>query len=182
MTIHPMLTGAHSILYSQKPDEDRAFLRDVLGLPHVDAGDGWLIFGLPPAELAVHPTEEYDRQELYFMCTDRPSSPPWAKRASPATQSKARPGATSPTSPCPAEASLASTSPATPGRRRGKGVSDQSSVYSSWFIVYSQKRKTLFYYKLRTIHYKLTTYPCPLFPVYWWLERILYPLLIMYGI
>ena len=70
MTIHPMLTGAHSILYSQKPDEDRAFLRDVLGLPHVDAGDGWLIFGLPPAELAVHPTEEYDRQDLYFMCTD----------------------------------------------------------------------------------------------------------------
>jgi hypothetical protein len=50
MTIHPMLTGAHAILYSQKPDEDRAFLRDVLGLPHVDAGEGWLIFSLPPAE------------------------------------------------------------------------------------------------------------------------------------
>jgi catechol 2,3-dioxygenase-like lactoylglutathione lyase family enzyme len=70
MTIQPMLTGAHVILYSQNPDEDRAFLRDVLGLPHVDAGDGWLIFSLPPAELAVHPAEENDRHEFYFMCSD----------------------------------------------------------------------------------------------------------------
>jgi hypothetical protein len=70
MTIHPMLTGAHSIIYSQKPDADRAFLRDVLGLAHVDVGEGWLIFSLPPAELAVHPSEENGRQELYFMCTD----------------------------------------------------------------------------------------------------------------
>jgi hypothetical protein len=49
-----MLTGAHSIIYSRNADADRAFLRDVLGLPNVDAGDGWLIFGLPPAEVAVH--------------------------------------------------------------------------------------------------------------------------------
>ncbi len=70
MTIRQMLTGAHSIIYSTKPDQDRAFLRDVLGLPHVDVGDGWLIFSLPPAELAVHPPEENNRHELYLMCTD----------------------------------------------------------------------------------------------------------------
>ena len=70
MTIHSMITGAHAILYSQKPDEDRAFLRDVLGLSHVDAGDGWLIFSLPPAELAVHPAEENDRHEIYLMVID----------------------------------------------------------------------------------------------------------------
>jgi catechol 2,3-dioxygenase-like lactoylglutathione lyase family enzyme len=70
MTIHSIINGAHAIIYSQKPDEDRAFLRDILGLPHVDAGDGWLILSLPPAELAVHPAEENDRHELYFMCAD----------------------------------------------------------------------------------------------------------------
>ena len=70
MTNQPIITGAHAIIYSQKPDEDRAFLRDVLGLPHVDAGDGWLIFSLPPAELAVHPAEENDRHEFFFICTD----------------------------------------------------------------------------------------------------------------
>jgi catechol 2,3-dioxygenase-like lactoylglutathione lyase family enzyme len=70
MTINQMIIGAHAIIYSQKPDEDRAFLRDILGLPHVDAGDGWLIFSLPPAELAVHPSAENNQHELYFMCTD----------------------------------------------------------------------------------------------------------------
>jgi hypothetical protein len=50
MTINSMLTGAHAILYSQNLAEDRAFLRDVLGLPHVDAGDGWLILSLPPSK------------------------------------------------------------------------------------------------------------------------------------
>src|SRR5215468_7291678 len=53
-----MITGAHSIVYSRSPEKDRAFLRDVIGLPHVDAGEGWLIFGLPPAEVAVHPHDE----------------------------------------------------------------------------------------------------------------------------
>ncbi|TMH40871.1 MAG: extradiol dioxygenase, partial [Betaproteobacteria bacterium] len=52
-----MLIGAHAIIYSTKPDADRAFLRDVFKLPHVDAGKGWLIFSVPPAELAVHPAE-----------------------------------------------------------------------------------------------------------------------------
>ena len=65
-----MISGAHTILYSTNPDADRAFLRDVLGLPHVDVGHGWLIFGLPPAEIAVHPAEANGRQEVYFMVDD----------------------------------------------------------------------------------------------------------------
>ncbi len=65
-----MITGAHAIISSTDAEADRAFLRDVLGLPHVDAGDGWLIFRLPPAELAVHPADENDRHELYLMTDD----------------------------------------------------------------------------------------------------------------
>ena len=65
-----MIIGAHSIIYSKSPGADRAFLRDVLGLPSVDAGEGWLIFGLPPAEVAVHPSDENDVHELYLMCDD----------------------------------------------------------------------------------------------------------------
>src|SRR5712692_1668168 len=65
-----MIIGAHSILYSKKPDADRAFLRDVLKLPNVDIGGGWLIFGLPPAEVAVHPSDENDVHEFYLMCDD----------------------------------------------------------------------------------------------------------------
>ena len=65
-----MITGAHSIIYSTHPEADRAFLRDVLQLTHVDVGDGWLIFGLPPAEVAVHPSQKNDGHEFYFMCDD----------------------------------------------------------------------------------------------------------------
>jgi hypothetical protein len=65
-----MLIGAHAIIYSTNAEADRAFLRDMLGLPHVDAGGGWLIFGLPPAEIAVHPSEGEATHELYFMCAD----------------------------------------------------------------------------------------------------------------
>ena len=65
-----MLTGAHSIIYSQNPDADRAFLRDVLKLSNVDVGGGWLIFALPPAEVAVHPSEKNGVHELYLMCDD----------------------------------------------------------------------------------------------------------------
>src|SRR5262245_66215141 len=65
-----MLTGAHSIIYSKKPEADRAFFRDVLKLPSVDVGEGWLIFGLPPSEVAVHPSRKNDVHELYFMCDD----------------------------------------------------------------------------------------------------------------
>jgi len=65
-----MLTGAHSIIYSTDPEADRAFFQDVLALPSVDAGGGWLIFGLPPAEVAVHPADRNNIHELYFMCDD----------------------------------------------------------------------------------------------------------------
>jgi catechol 2,3-dioxygenase-like lactoylglutathione lyase family enzyme len=65
-----MIFGAHVIVYSKDADADRAFLRDVLGFSSVDAGHGWLIFALPPAEAAVHPAEANDRHELYFMCDD----------------------------------------------------------------------------------------------------------------
>ena len=65
-----MINGAHAIIYSTDPDADRAFLRDVLKLTHVDVGHGWLIFGLPPAEVAVHPGEKNDLHEFYLMCED----------------------------------------------------------------------------------------------------------------
>ena len=65
-----MITGAHATLYSTDPDADRAFLRDVLSLPNVDVGGGWLIFALPPSEVAVHPADENGRHELYFLVDD----------------------------------------------------------------------------------------------------------------
>lgn len=65
-----MITGAHVILYSRDAEADRAFFRDVLKYPFADAGHGWLIFALPPAELAVHPSGENDTHELYLMCDD----------------------------------------------------------------------------------------------------------------
>ena len=65
-----MISGAHIIVYSKNAEADRAFLRDVLGFKSVDAGHGWLIFGLPPAEAAVHPSDESGAQEVYFMCDD----------------------------------------------------------------------------------------------------------------
>jgi catechol 2,3-dioxygenase-like lactoylglutathione lyase family enzyme len=66
-----VITGAHTIIYSPEPERLRAFFADVLGLPSVDAGQGWLIFALPPAELAAHPAEGAPgHQELYLMCDD----------------------------------------------------------------------------------------------------------------
>jgi hypothetical protein len=65
-----MIVGAHSIIYSTNPEADRAFLRDVLNLTGIDVGGGWLIFGLPPAELAVHPSSRNDVHEFYLMCDD----------------------------------------------------------------------------------------------------------------
>jgi hypothetical protein len=65
-----MIVGAHSIIYSTNPDADCVFFRDVLNLPHVDVGDGWLIFGLPPSEVAVHPSDKNDVHEFYLMCED----------------------------------------------------------------------------------------------------------------
>jgi hypothetical protein len=65
-----MITGAHIIIYSTDAEADREFIRDVLEFPHVDAGEGWLVFALPPAELAVHPAEENGSRELFLMCDD----------------------------------------------------------------------------------------------------------------
>jgi hypothetical protein len=73
-----MLSGAHVLIYSTDAEADRAILRDVLKLPHVDVGRGWLIFKLPPAEVAVHPAEQGEgadkssalKSELYLMCDD----------------------------------------------------------------------------------------------------------------
>ena len=65
-----MIFGAHSIIYSTDADADRAFLRDVLRFTAVDAGGGWLIFALPPGEVAVHPAEGESSYELYLMCDD----------------------------------------------------------------------------------------------------------------
>ncbi|NES26555.1 extradiol dioxygenase [Micromonospora terminaliae] len=65
-----MINGAHVIIYSRDAEADRAFLRDVLGYHHVDAGHGWLIFRLPPAEVAVHPTEGETSHELFLKCDD----------------------------------------------------------------------------------------------------------------
>jgi hypothetical protein len=65
-----MIFGAHVIVYSNDAAADRAFLQEVLGFSSVDAGHGWLVFALPPAELAVHPAQQDVRHELYLMCTD----------------------------------------------------------------------------------------------------------------
>ncbi|SRR6266849_4171522 len=65
-----MLIGSHAIIYSKNADADREFLRDVLKLTHVDVGEGWLIFGLPPSEVAVHPGEKNNVHEFYLMCND----------------------------------------------------------------------------------------------------------------
>jgi hypothetical protein len=65
-----MIIGAHAIIYSTDAEADRAFFRDVLKLTNVDVGGGWLIFGLPPAEVALHPSDKNDVHELYLMCDD----------------------------------------------------------------------------------------------------------------
>ena len=68
-----MISGAHVILYSKDASADRAFFRDVLGFKSVDAGHDWLIFALPPAEAAFHPSEANGPHELYFLCEDLPA-------------------------------------------------------------------------------------------------------------
>ena len=65
-----VITGVHAIIFSRDAEADRAFFRDVLDLSSVDAGGGWLIFALPPAELAFHPTDGDGQHELYLMCDD----------------------------------------------------------------------------------------------------------------
>ncbi len=65
-----MITGVHTIIYSKNAEADKAFFRDVLKLTNVDVGHGWLIFGLPPSELAVHPSTDTEHHEIYLMCDD----------------------------------------------------------------------------------------------------------------
>src|SRR5450432_1988315 len=69
-TLQHMIDGAHVIVYSKDAEADRAFFKDVLKYPFADAGHGWLIFALPPAELAVHPSDIGDKHQLYLMCDD----------------------------------------------------------------------------------------------------------------
>jgi catechol 2,3-dioxygenase-like lactoylglutathione lyase family enzyme len=65
-----MIFGAHVIVFTPDADADRAFFRDVLELASVDSGGGWLIFAMPPSEIAFHPTDEAPTNELYFLCDD----------------------------------------------------------------------------------------------------------------
>jgi catechol 2,3-dioxygenase-like lactoylglutathione lyase family enzyme len=64
------IIGIHALMYSKKDQATREFFRDVLGFPAVDAGRGWLIFTMPPAELAIHPVEGEEYHELYLMSDD----------------------------------------------------------------------------------------------------------------
>jgi catechol 2,3-dioxygenase-like lactoylglutathione lyase family enzyme len=65
-----MPTGAHVVIYSKDAAADRAFFRDILGFRSVDAGHGWLIFGVPAAEVAFHPHDQNNKHEMYFICDD----------------------------------------------------------------------------------------------------------------
>ena len=65
-----MINGAHVIIYTADPEADRDFFANVLDYPHVDAGRGWLIFKLPPAEIAVHPADGPESHEFFFLCDD----------------------------------------------------------------------------------------------------------------
>jgi hypothetical protein len=72
-----MIVGAHSIIYSVDPEADRVFFRDVLKLPHVDSGGGWLIFALPPAEVAFHPADANGKHEFFLLCSDLDTFVSW---------------------------------------------------------------------------------------------------------
>ena len=64
------ITGVHALIYTSEPEAVREIFRDVVGFEHVDAGSGWLIFKLPPAELGIHPTEHAARHDVSLMCDD----------------------------------------------------------------------------------------------------------------
>jgi catechol 2,3-dioxygenase-like lactoylglutathione lyase family enzyme len=109
-------------MYSKDAEADRAFLRDVLGFSSVDAGRGWLIFALPPGEVAIHPDQQNDRHELYFMCDDlRRRSRLWPGRASRVRKYTRKDGVHSLKSRFRAEAGLAFISPNTRWLFRHKG-------------------------------------------------------------
>ncbi len=85
-----MITGAYMVIYSTQPEADRAFLRDHLNLPYVDAGDGWLIFGLQSAEVAVHPPAAEERVQEPFSARERvqetPRAQPFSRKAGNASE------------------------------------------------------------------------------------------------
>ena len=68
------INGVHALVYTSEPEAVRAIFRDIFGWQHVDAGDGWLIFALPPAELGVHPAEHLVRRDISLMCDDLPAT------------------------------------------------------------------------------------------------------------
>ena len=123
-----MIHAVHATVFSRDAEATRAFFRDVLELDSVDAGGGWLIFALPPAELGVHPTDGEPQHELYLMCDDIEATVAdlQAKGLELARPVSDRASASSPTSPCQGSESWASTSPATrarwaASRRRARG-------------------------------------------------------------
>jgi len=83
-----MINGAHVIVYSNDAEADKAFLKNVLKFAHVDAGHGWLIFKLPPAEVAVHPSDENDMHEFYLMTDDLDAEMASLKKAGVACEAK----------------------------------------------------------------------------------------------
>ena len=87
-----MIFGAHVIVFSNDAPADRAFFRDVLGYPSVDAGHDWLIFALPPSELAVHPAEDGVGHELYLMCDDLHAKEPLSWKREFELRTSKRPG------------------------------------------------------------------------------------------
>jgi len=104
-----MIIGAHIVIYSKDAQADRAFFSDVLGFTSVNAGKGWLIFALPPAEAPVHPAEDNDRHEFYLMCDDlKAQMAPSARKGWPARKSMKLHGVLSRGFKCPGEARLAS--------------------------------------------------------------------------
>src|SRR3979409_1661119 len=113
-----MITGAHSIIYSKNPEADRDFLRDGLRLTHVDVGGGWLIFGLPPAEVAVHPSEENNQHEFYLMCDDIEAFVAQMKDGSAVARCKTWDGGSFPSSRFRAAGTSAFINHVTPGRSR----------------------------------------------------------------
>jgi len=74
-----MIVGAHSIIYSADPEADRAFFQKNFQFPHVDVGGGWLIFRLPPSELAFHPAQVSGKHEFYLMCDNDIHDEPWGR-------------------------------------------------------------------------------------------------------
>jgi hypothetical protein len=123
-----MINGMHAILYSQDADATREALRQVLGTRSVDAGGGWLIFALPPAELAVHPAGEGGRAELYLMCDDVAATVAelQAKGFQTARPVSDEGWGCSRRSPCQAASSSASTSRGTPPRCPGPDAGSAS--------------------------------------------------------